>query len=134
MSIPAVALGELKAAARERRPAAYILTVSDRGTLHVVHAEVTIGSEGLIAQVGERTALHDRRRPCVSLLYPCRGAADYSLIVDAVASAVRTPERSWLLLTPTRAVLHRPAPAPEAALSACESDCVPLSLRAKREG
>jgi len=103
MTIP-VDLGELEAAARERGPAAYILTVNDRGTPHVVHAEVTITSEGLVVQVGERTALHARHRPNVSLLYPCRSAADYSLIVDAVASVVATPEGSRLLLMPTRAV------------------------------
>ena len=131
MTIP-VDLGELEAAARERGPAAYILTVNDRGTPHVVHAEVTITSEGLVVQVGERTALYARHRPNVSLLYPCRSAADYSLIVDAVASVVATPEGSRLLLMPTRAVLHRPAPVPETALSSCGADCVPLSLGAKR--
>jgi len=131
MTIP-VDLGELEAAARERGPAAYILTVNDRGTPHVVHAEVTITSEGLVVQVGERTALHARHRPNVSLLYPCRSAADYSLIVDAVASVVATPGGSRLLLMPTRAVLHRPAPVPETALSSCGADCVPLSLGAKR--
>jgi len=100
MSIP-VDLGELEAAARERGPAAYILTVNDRGTPHVVHAEVTITREGLVVQVGERTALYARHRPNVSLLYPCRSAADYSLIVDAVASVVATPGGSRLLLMPT---------------------------------
>jgi len=131
MTIP-VALGELEAAARERGRAAYILTVNDRGTPHVVHAEVTIGSEGLVVQVGARTALHARHRPGVSLLYPCRSAGDYSLIVDAMASVIPSAERSQLLLTPTRAVLHRPVAAPETALSSCGSDCVPLSLEAKR--
>ena len=132
MTIP-VDLGELEAATRERGPAAYILTVNDRGTPHVVHAEVTISGEGLVVQVGARTALHSRQqRPGVSLLYPSRSVADYSLIVDAVASIVPTPKGSRLLLTPTRAVLHRPVPGPEAALAPCGSDCVPLSLEAKR--
>ena len=84
----AVALGELEAAARERGPTAYILTVNERDTPHVVHAEVTIASEGLVLQVGARTVLHARHRPGVSLLYPCRTAADYSLIVDAMASVI----------------------------------------------
>jgi len=128
----AVALGELEAAARERGPPAYILTVNERDTPHVVHAEVTIASEGLVLQVGARTVLHARHRPGVSLLYPCRTAADYSLIVDAMASVIPTREGSQLLLTSTRAVLHRPVPAPETAPSSCGADCVPLSLGAKR--
>ena len=59
-------------------------------------------------------------------------AADYSLIVDAMASVIPTREGSQLLLTSTRAVLHRPVPAPETAPSSCGADCVPLSLGAKR--
>ena len=51
----------------------------------------------------------------VSLLYPVRSEGDYSLIVDG----------RRLCITPTKAVLHRPATAPDPA-SLCAADCVPL--------
>jgi hypothetical protein len=60
----------------------------------------------------------------VSLLYPISTPDDYSLIVDGTAVAASDNERV-LLITPTTAVLHRPAAAPDPA-SACGADCVPL--------
>ena len=131
MSIP-VALRALEDAVRERGSAAYVLTVSEHGTPHVVHSEVTWSGNALVTLVGEHTARHARRRPQVSLLYPSRHPDDYSLIVDAVATVVTTSTGARLLFVPTRAVLHRPAPAPDPATSACGSDCVPLSLPSSR--
>jgi hypothetical protein len=131
MSI-AVSLGALEDAVRDRGAAAYVLTVSDRGTPHVVHAQVVQNGDGLLAAVGERTALNAGSRPGVSLLYPSRHADDYSLIVDAIATVVAMPEGAGLRLVPTRAVLHRPLPAPDPAASPCGSDCIPLSLPTPR--
>lgn len=127
MSISMV-VRDLKAALRDRGPAVYVLTVSDRGTPHVVQGEVTADGDRLIAKVGERTARNASSRPEVSLLYPSRGADDYSLIVDVTATPTGEPGDHRLLLVPTRAVLHRPGSAPDPA-SQCGSDCVPLSLR-----
>ncbi len=129
MSIPAVR--NLEDAMRDRGFAAYVLTVSDRGTPHVVRTEVVADGDALLVRVGESTARHARGQPQVSLLYPARDADDYSLIVDAVATVVGAPGDHRLSLVPTRAVLHRSAAAPDPA-SACGSDCVPLSLRASR--
>src|SRR5215470_3162084 len=123
-----VVVRNLTAAIRDRGSAAYILTVSDRGTPHVIQGDVRGEGDQLVAQVGERTAQHARVRPEVSLLYPFRGADDYSLIVDATATVTGGPGEHRLILAPTRAVLHRPGPAPDPA-SQCGADCVPLSLR-----
>jgi len=114
MSIP-VALGTLPAVVRDRGPAGYVLTVSDRGSPHVVHAEIEHGASGLVAAVGAGTARNANQRPEVTVLYPSRSHDDYSLIVDAVATVISTPDGFRLLLAATRAVLHRAVPAPEAA-------------------
>jgi len=124
-----VAMGNLESAVRERGPVAYVLTVSELGAPHVVRAEVLIGESGLVATVGENSAQNALQRPRVSLLYPCRSADDYSLIIDAIATVVPDVAGRQLLLTATRAVLHRPAPAPEPTASPCSSDCVELVFR-----
>jgi len=131
MSIP-VALRDLDAARRERGPTAYVLTVNESGGPHVVNAEVLDVDGGVMARVGERTAGNARSRSLVSLLYPIRHSDDYSLIVDAVATVVTTPDGIWLRLAPTRAVLHRPALAPDPTASPCGSDCIPLAFHPSR--
>ena len=131
MSI-SVAMAELESAVHERGPVAYVVTVTDLGTPHVVHAEVLVGESGLVAAVGEHTARNALQRPSVSLLYPCRRADDYSLIVDAVATVVSDTGGRRLLLMATRAVLHRPAPAPDPTTAPCSSDCVELAVRPPR--
>jgi len=131
VSIP-VPLRNLHGAVAERGGSAFVLTVSDRGTPHVVHAEVIRSSDGLMAVVGAGTAHNASDRPQVSLLYPGRRPDDYSLIVDAVATVAATADGFRLRLTPTRAVLHRSAPAPDPTASPCGSDCIPLSLDVPR--
>jgi hypothetical protein len=61
----------------------------------------------------------------VSLLYPVRTPGDYSLIVDGTATIVGDGDTPRLQITPTKAVLHRPAAQPDPS-SACGADCVPL--------
>jgi len=121
----------LEAALRERGAGAYVITVGDTGAPHIVYAEVVPHPEGLLAEVGARTASNARARGQVSLLYPARHDDDYSLIVDAMA----IPEGGndgRLRLEPTRAVLHRPGPAAAPTASACGSDCVPIPLSSTR--
>jgi hypothetical protein len=118
----------LEAALRERGPGAYVITVGDGGAPHVVHAEVTVDPDGLVAEVGTRTASNARARGHVSLLYSARHAQDYSLIVDAVATPAPSGDGERLRLTPTRAVLHRPGPAATPSASTCGSDCIPIPL------
>jgi hypothetical protein len=61
----------------------------------------------------------------VSLLYPVRSEGDYSLIVDGTAVVESTKDGQRILVTPTKAVLHRPAVVPDPT-SSCTADCVPL--------
>lgn len=128
MSIP-VALEELRAALAERPSSAYLLTVSDDGRPHAVHVALAWDGDRLAADVGRRTAANAAARPtAVSLVFPVRTPDDFSLIVDGsaqVAAAVADGGDRRVLVSPTKAVLHRPAAAPDPS-SACGSDCVPL--------
>ena len=120
MSIP-VPLERLREEILARGENAYVLTVSDDMRPHAVHAPVRWQGNVLAAEVGKRSTANAGARPPVSLLYPLRTADDYSLILDGTA----TVEGQRLLITPTRAVLHRPAREPDPQ-SACGADCVPL--------
>jgi len=127
MSIP-VPMEELRAALAERGDNAYVLTVTDDAHPHVVHAAVRWDGNALAVEVGKRSAANASARPFVSLLYPVRTPGDYSLIVDGSAAVTRQDDGHLLSITPTRAVLHRPAAAPDPT-SPCAADCVPLLPR-----
>jgi Pyridoxamine 5'-phosphate oxidase len=124
MSIP-VPLDGLRAAIAERGDAAYLLTVTEDARPHAVHTPVRWEGDVLTAEVGKRTAANAARRPAVSLLFPMRAAGDYSLIIDGTAVVDEQPDGPRLRIAPTKAVLHRPAAAPDPA-SPCGDDCVPL--------
>jgi hypothetical protein len=130
VSIP-VALEALRAAIGERGPSAYLLTTSDDGRPHAVHVALAWDGDRLAADVGKRSAANASARPAVSLLYSVRTADDYSLIVDGTAVVAAEHEKPRLLITPTKAVLHRAAAAPDRA-STCNADCVPLVPPADR--
>ena len=132
MSIP-VPLQQLRAALAERGGTAYLLTVSDDACPHAVHGSVGWEGDALTADVGKRSAANAAARPKISLLYPVRAAGDYSLIVDGTAVVESRAGGHRVLITPTKAVLHRPAAAPDPS-SPCGADCVPLLPRAGRDG
>ena len=127
MSTP-LPLHDLASAITARGAGAYVLTVSEPGAPHVVHAEVVKDGDRLLAVVGAHTADNARRQPRVSLLYAPRQPGDYSLIVDALATVEATAAGPRLNMAPTRAVLHRWGPAPDPSASTCGSDCQPLAL------
>jgi len=124
MSI-AVPLDGLRAALEERSGCAYLLTISEDARPHAVHVPVRWEGDLLAAEVGKRSAANAAARPSVSLLYPVRAADDYSLIVDGTAAVTSRENAQWLLITPIKAVLHRPATSPDPT-SSCSADCVPL--------
>jgi hypothetical protein len=120
---------DLAALLRERGPSAYVVTVSEQGAPHAVHAPVRWEDGGLVVEAGGTTAGNAAARPRVSLLYPVRTGGDYSLIVDGTATVEVGSGARLVRVTPTRAVLHRPGPAPDPA-SSCGADCVPLPVAA----
>ena len=128
MSTP-VPLDRLRAATEERAPSVYVLTVSDDGRPHAVHAPVCWKADVLVVEVGRRSAANAAVRASVSLLYPVRSDGDYSLIVDGTATVLSDGAGQRLAVRPTNAVLHRPAPARDPKASSCDADCVPLIRR-----
>jgi hypothetical protein len=123
-----VPLEGLRAALAERSGSAYVLTVCDDARPHAVHVAVRWEGDVLVADVGKRSAANAGARPAVSLLYPVRADGDYSLILDGTAVVASHEDGQRLLITPTKAVLHRPAATPDPA-SPCSADCVPLLPR-----
>jgi len=124
MSIP-VSLDGLRAAIEERGGAAYVLTVGEDGRAHAVHVPLRWEGDVLAVEVGKRTAANAAARPSVSLLCPVRSDGDYSLIVDGNAVVAASGDDHRVLITPTKAVLHRAAAAPKPD-AACSADCVPI--------
>jgi hypothetical protein len=105
---------------------AYLLTVNDEGRAHAVAVtpDLTDGAFR-VHELGRKSVANAAARPQLSLVYPPREPGGYSLIVDGDATA----DGDTVSITPTTAVLHRPAPAgfqPDA--GACGSDCQPISL------
>lgn len=124
MTVP-VPLEKLRAALEERDGNAYLLTVADDARPHAVHVAVRWQGDALAVEVGRRSAANAAARPLVSLLYPPRAEGGYSLIVDGTATGAPPGAGQRLLITPSLAVLHRPAAAPDPTAS-CAADCVPL--------
>jgi len=91
MSSPAL-LTQLEAAARERGPLAYVITVGEDGAPHVVQADVQVSGTLVLALVGKRTAANARSHGRVSLLFPPRHDDDRSLIIDGVAAVDATED------------------------------------------
>lgn len=121
-----VELGEL-AAALEAYSFAYLLTVNDDGRPHAVAVTPVLQDGGMrVSELGRRTAANAVARPAISLVWPPAEPGGYSLIVDGDAE---TDDDDDLVITPTTAVLHRPAPAgAEPSATGCESDCRPIDI------
>ncbi len=122
MSIPV----ELSSVAKEmaRYRFAYLMTTNDKGGPHAVAVVAEVqGGDLVVNGIGRHTRENALARPAVGLVWPPPSMAEHSLIVDGQATVVGESLR----ITPTRAVLHRPAPSPAPkAPGTCQSDCVEL--------
>jgi hypothetical protein len=107
MSVP-VALDKLRDEIARFGPSPYVITVSDDGRPHAVAVTVAWDGDRLVAGAGRTTSANAGARPLISMLWPPYEADGYSLIVDGEASL----DADRLLLTPGRAVLHRPKAGP----------------------
>ena len=123
MSVP-VAIDQLRNQTRLFALGPYLLTVGADARPHAVAVVAAWEGDALAIEVGQRTAANAAARPGVSLLWPPNEPGGYSLIVDGTATPTRDAAR--LVVTPTRAVLHRPAATPDAAKPGCSADCVPI--------
>lgn len=125
MSI-AVARHELAEAVR-RFGFAYLVTVGAEAAVHVVAVPTAVRDDALVVTgLGRRTRANLAERTAVTLVWPPPEPGGHSLIVDGDGAL----DGDELRVTPTRAVLHRPAPAdtptPAPADGACAADCVRL--------
>jgi prepilin-type processing-associated H-X9-DG protein len=104
---------ELDALADEvaARPFGYLLTAGDDGPPHSGAATFTWADGRLVTGAGKTTRRHVGERSTVSLLWPPAEPGGYSLIVDGDATIVGAddPASATVHITPTWAVLHRPA-------------------------
>jgi hypothetical protein len=127
VSIP-VEIERLREAIADTDRAPYLLTVADDGRPHSVAVGFSWRADELVVPVGNRTLANARARSLVSLLWPPQAQGGYSLIVDATVtgSSGGGGGDNAITLSPTRAVLHRPAGDAGAAAAGCGADCVPL--------
>jgi hypothetical protein len=121
-----VALNRLREAIAERGSGVYLVTVSGDGRPHAVYLDAAWENGRLaVSGVGATTAANAAARPNVSLLFPVGAAANYTLFVDGPATVETRGEERCVVVTPIRAVFHRPG-APRDPASSCTSDCVPI--------
>ena len=119
-------LNRLREAIEERGSGVYLITVTGDGRPHAVYLDAAWENGRLaISGVGASTAANAAARPNVSLLFPVSAAADYTLFVDGPATVETRGEDRCVVVTPTRAVFHRPG-APRDPASSCASDCIPI--------
>lgn len=123
MSIP-VELSDL-AATLERFGSGFLLTTAGERIKVVVVDPVVDGSSLRISDPGRSTRANLAANPVLTLTYAPLTPRDHALIIDGTGG-VEGPD---VLVTPTGAVLHRPAshasgPVPE---DGCGQDCRPAT-------
>lgn len=103
MSI-AVPLDEL-ADRLDAYPWGYLVTVRDDGRAQMLAVPTRYVDGHLVVTAGRGTMSNATARPNVTLLFPGATGEDFSLIIDGDAMVVD----EQVAVTPTWAVLHRPA-------------------------
>jgi len=120
MSVP-VELPALRSRIGEYGAVAYVVTVSEQGTAHVVSAEVRVDGERLLVPTGRTTRRNLEANASLTLLWPPGPDPAYSMLVDAVVVAL-SDDPAVAAVEPRSAVLHRVAAAPGAG-----PGCVPVA-------
>jgi hypothetical protein len=110
----------------ERFPFVYLLTIGEDPRPHIAALPARVAG-GVIevsgAGGGSRSGVETSE--LVTLLAPPYEPGGYSLIVDGTARLADDA----VLVTPARAVLHRPAPSPSSSRAEeCANDCVELPV------
>lgn len=102
----AVPLVEL-AAAMERHDYAFVLSVADDGRPRILSLRPVWRGDSLLLDLGPSGRRNATERPLLTLVFPSPDPDGFSLVVDGTASV----EAEFVVFVPSRAVLHRPAPA-----------------------
>ncbi|MDG2261928.1 MAG: pyridoxamine 5'-phosphate oxidase family protein [Actinomycetota bacterium] len=113
------------------RPVSYLITTGDEGPPHLGAAAFRLVDGTLVTGAGRTTRRHVASRSVVSCLWPPAEVGGYSLIIDGDALIAGEGDDASIHITPTWAVLHRPAADPAAADpdADCTQDCRPLPQR-----
>ena len=104
----------------------HLLSTADDGRAHAVAVSVWWEGDLLLLRAGKRSLANIAARKLVSVLWGAPTADDYSLLVDGEGMISGSAENARVLITITRAVLHRPGVPATPTTSGCGSDCVPL--------
>lgn len=129
MSIP-IDLAQLAEAAA-KHDFAYLVTMTDDCHPHLVAVQPVVEDHAVrVTDLGRKTLANAKARPQVTLAWPPRTPGDHSLFVDGTAEVGSGDAGEVIIVTPSRAVLHRPAPSPAPTddPDACVSDCVDLPV------
>jgi hypothetical protein len=102
---------------------AYLVTVGSAGSAHVLAVLPELGGDALsIGGVGKHTLANVTTHPTATLVWPPSSPDGFSLIVDG--SATVSAGDGEIVVTPTKAILHRPAV--DTAGKRTGSDCAQL--------
>jgi hypothetical protein len=87
---------------------AYLVTVGDEGRAHLLAVLPELGDDALtIGGVGTHTLANVATHPTATLVWPPASPDGFSLIVDGAAAV--GADDGVIVVTPTKAILHRPA-------------------------
>lgn len=124
-------LSRLRAEIRSRPSDPYLLTVTSGCRPHCGTVTVTWDApDGQLAVRPVPRTWADSEAAGyrqVTLLWPPAEPGGYDLIVDGAGASRQTGSELVLIVTVSRAVLHRRGPAPADSSSSCGSDCIPLT-------
>jgi hypothetical protein len=97
---------------------AYLVSVSEEGRAHVLSVwPDVVGDAVAVDGVGRHTQENVAANPTVTLVFPPADPSGFSLLVDGTGSV----DGTTVTVAPTKAILHRPAAAPDGRRAG--SDC-----------
>jgi hypothetical protein len=110
MSI-AVEISEVEDRIAEYGPHAFLVTVAEDGSPHVVSVVVGVGGGRLVMAAGNRSRANLARSGAATLLWAPPAGGAYSLIVDGTHDPAASDEQA-IAIAVVSGVLHRTAGAP----------------------
>jgi len=116
-----VELDDLPAEVAKRGPG-YLLTTRDDGRPHAIEVSFSMADGALVAPSGRTTGRNIAAQPLVAIVFPPIDDGGYSLIIDGEATindggssdgaSTGEGDAPTAHITPTSALLHRPAATP----------------------
>jgi hypothetical protein len=104
---------------------AYLVTVGVEGRAHLLAVLPELDGDAFtIGGVGKHSLANVATHPTATLVWPPASPDGFSLILDGAATA--GDDEGQIIVTPTKAILHRPAV--DAAGQRTGSDCAPVAI------